>query len=323
MFRKKSAHKGLLAVSMLCFLITGCSKIRDHASDTDADGGAMAPDDPHMDQPVAMVGKQKITVGELTEILNRQDPRVRTRFASLERKKEFLKNLVRLEVLLVEARKRGLEKDPEVVRQVKRVMVNQLMERLNKELVKFEDISDKDVEDFYMKNIKLYKRPATVRASAIMVKSLNEAQRIMALAKKKPEDARYFAELVKEHSIDSDTKSKGGDLGFFDKEVKHISKSVVESVFKIQGLWNLDGPVKTERGYVVLLKTGESPEINRPLELEKDRIKNRVFNERRISSVNEFIERLHDQAKVTINEGNLAKVKIERPTSPMDGNSSP
>ena len=84
-----------------------------------------------------------ITVSDFEERLNNQSPYVRARYASVEQKKEYLDNLVKFEVLATEARKQGLDRDPEVVRTMKQVMIQKLLKaRFDK--LKQEDISDAD-----------------------------------------------------------------------------------------------------------------------------------------------------------------------------------
>src|SRR5207249_10244650 len=73
-------------------------------------------------QVLAKIDDVVITVGDFQGRINQQSPYVRARYTSLERKKEFLDNLVRFEVLAKEAERRGLGKDEEVVRTMKQVM---------------------------------------------------------------------------------------------------------------------------------------------------------------------------------------------------------
>src|SRR5215831_17389865 len=56
-----------------------------------------------------------ISVGDFQKRLNEQSPYIRTRYTSLERKKEFLDNMVRFEVLAGEAQRKGFDKDAEVI----------------------------------------------------------------------------------------------------------------------------------------------------------------------------------------------------------------
>jgi len=262
-------------------------------------------------QVVATIGDRKITMDDVTKALNQKSPYVRMRFSSLERRKEFLKNLVRLEVLAQEAARRGLDQDPEVLRRTKRVMVDRLVETLRKDLVKFADITDKDVKDFYEANKKLYVQPRRVRVSQIVLKTKADAKRVMALSLKKKGDVRHFSQLAKDESIDEASKGKRGDLGFFDETSTVIPKEILTAAFAIKAMWQLGGPVKVKNGYAILMKTGEKRALNRSVEIEKQRIKNRVFRERRVKAINDFIDGLQKKAKVEINEANLAKVKVD------------
>ncbi len=259
---------------------------------------------------VANVGQDKITVGMLEDELNRQNPYVRMRFASDERRKDFLKNMVRFEVLAREARRRKLEGDPEVVRRVKRVMIDRMMEQLRSTLVKLEDVTAADVQAYYTKNKTLYQQPPKVRASMIVVKTRQAALALMQKAKQKPSDVRFFGDLVKDHSIDADSKGRMGDLKFFAKGDPKIPTAAAEAAFAITNLWALGGPVQLEQGWAVLMKTGEMEAVNRPLELEKNRIKNRLFNERRLKAVEKFVKELQDKAKTVIVKKNLSEVKV-------------
>jgi peptidyl-prolyl cis-trans isomerase C len=266
----------------------------------------------------AQVGKALITVGQLEDELNRLHPAVRVRFTSPERRKEFLKNMVRFEVLAEEAKRRELQRDPEVVRRVKRAMIDVMMDQLRSSLVKIEDITDVDVEEYYNKNIEQFQQPAKVRASVIVTKTKAEAAVVLAQAKQKNGDVRHFATLVRQFSIDPVTKVKRGDLGFFAKGDPKVPKELSEAAFAIESLWTLGGPVQTEKGFAVLMKTGETQAVNRSLETEKHRIKNRLFNERRLKTLEKYVDDLQQKATVKIYDKNLEKVELESRPRPEE-----
>ena len=64
-----------------------------------------------------------ITADEFKARLDEQSPFIRARYATLERKKEFLDNLIRFEVLAREAEKQGIASDPDVQLTLKKIMV--------------------------------------------------------------------------------------------------------------------------------------------------------------------------------------------------------
>jgi peptidyl-prolyl cis-trans isomerase C len=265
---------------------------------------------------VARVDEAKITVGRLEDELNKLHPSLRVRFSSPARQKEFLKNLVRFEVLAKEARRRKLDTDPDVIRRVKRAMIDVMMTQLRSTLVKLEDITDKDVEDYYNKHIKIFRQPPKVRGSIIMTETRAEAAKLLAQAKKKSGDVKFFAELATRHSVHPATKVRRGDLGFFTREHKKIPKEIIEAVFDIKALWAFAGPIQTGQKWAILLKTGDVTGVDKPLRMERDRIRNRLFNERRLQAVERFVKDLQSKAKIEILDGNLKKVQLKNAPHP-------
>jgi peptidyl-prolyl cis-trans isomerase C len=70
-----------------------------------------------------------ITADEFKARLDEQSPFIRARYSTLERKKEFLDNLIRFEVLAKEAERQGLAKDPDVQMTLKKIMVQKLVQK--------------------------------------------------------------------------------------------------------------------------------------------------------------------------------------------------
>jgi len=273
--------------------------------------------DPIRKQVVARVGDSVITVGKLSDEINQQNPFVRMRYTSLEQRKRFLMSLIRFEVMAQEAKKRNLDRDPEVIREVKRAMINRMMLKLRKELVKMKDITDKEISDFYQKNIQRYQQPAQVRVSQIVTRTEAEAKKVLAEAGKKPKNPKHFAQLVSVHSTDQATRTRRGDLGYFPQATDKQPKAVVEAAFGLKDMFTLAGPVKLDQGYAVLMLTGAREARNRPLELEKGNIRSRLYNIKQKTTLKEYVKKLHENAKVKILDENLSKVKIKlKPTTP-------
>jgi hypothetical protein len=267
---------------------------------------------------LARVGPATITVGTFSDEIARQNPYVRLRFTSPERKKEFLKNMVRFEVLYQEARRRNLQKDPEVIQRTKRLMLDKLMEQLHTTLVKLEDITEREIQEYYQGHLSQYHQPPTVRASQVVTKTREEAQKVLERAKQKTGDVKTFGEMARELSIDAASKARSGDLDYFARDAKNVPKPVVEAAFAIPSMWALAGPIQTDAGFVVLMKTGEREGVDRTIDVERDRIRNLVFNEKRMKALEKYIEELQKKAKVRVFEENIGKVKIDF-TQPKGG----
>jgi peptidyl-prolyl cis-trans isomerase C len=282
-------------------LHAACENVKSHAA-------SQKPEE--MQETLAKIDDVVISVGEFQDRINKQSPYVRARYTSLERKKEFLDNLVRFEVLAKEAQKRGLDKDAEVVRTMKQVMIQKLLkDEFDK--VKAEDISDPDAKKYYDAHPEEFNKPEEVRVSSILVKDEGTAKKVLADARMKGVDNQGFRNLVAQYSIDQATKDRGGDLRYFDTNTKEIPQAIVAASFKLSAIGDNSPPVKTDQGWVVLKLTGRRKALVRSFEEVKQTIKNRLFRDRRQDSMEAFVKTLREKSSIKIDEGKLAKVQIE------------
>ncbi|MFW6087560.1 MAG: peptidyl-prolyl cis-trans isomerase, partial [Myxococcota bacterium] len=166
-------------------------------------------------QVLAKVGDTTITVGEFAERLADQSPYLRARYNSPERRREFLDNMIRFELLALEADERGYDELPEVERTRNQVMVQQMMKELFEDEIELSDITDEEIREYYEAHRDEFHKPEQVRASHIMSKNEAEARKVLAELEENPRDVNLFRELAEEHNQDADTEDRYGDLGFF------------------------------------------------------------------------------------------------------------
>jgi len=268
-------------------------------------------------KPVAKVGDRVITVGDVTDQINRLSPYIRRRWADPEKRKEFLQKLVRVELLSLEAERLGLEQDPEVQRTVKQVMIRLMVRNdLEKNLLPT-SIDEKVLREEYEKELDKYHRPAQVRASQIVVKSRTEAERLIAQIEKKSDDRKFFREQAKKHSIDAETRDRGGDLGYFSKpedrrdDEPQVPAAVARAAWSLQKVGDLAGePVETDQGFHVVMLTNKKPEMNRSFDSVKRLIENRLLRDARTEVMDKFVEELRAKSDIRFFDENLAKVRI-------------
>jgi peptidyl-prolyl cis-trans isomerase C len=259
---------------------------------------------------LAKVDDVTITVAEFQERINQQSPYVRARYTSMERKKEFLDNLVRFEVLAKEAQRRGLDKDPEVVRTMKQVMIQKLLkDEFDKQ--RAEDISDADCKKYFDEHNDEFNKPEEVRVSSILVKDQAAAKKVLGDVRIKGVDNQQFRNLVAEYSQDLATKDRGGDLRYFDAKTKDVPKEIVDAAFKLQNIGDVSPPVKTQQGIVILKLTGRRKALVRSFDEAKQTIRNKLYRDKRQDSMEAFVKSLREKSSVKIDESKLSKVQIE------------
>jgi peptidyl-prolyl cis-trans isomerase C len=263
-----------------------------------------------------------ITADEFKARLDEQSPFIRARYSTLERKKEFLDNLIRFEVLALEAERQGLGNDPDVQQTLKKIMVQKLVQKNFSEPGATADVPEADVQKYYDEHVAEYVRPRRVRASAIVLqapqgsperaKKLAAAQK--ALARLKAEDKRSplaFTQLVSELSDDVTTKAAGGDLQFKSRDEleKAYSTELADAVFSLKP-GETSGVVQSAQALYVVRFTGEQPELNRTFEQVKPQIANKLAREKKTKDFDEWLKRLREQAGISVDEAALQAIEV-------------
>ncbi len=166
-----------------------------------------------------------------------------------EQQKKIIEQAVEKKLLAEKAVKSGIEKDPKYIETLNSMKKDLALEVWMKKQFDNVKVDDKEVKDFYNKNIKMFKQPATAKARHILVKTKKEAQAIInELAKAKDKKAK-FIELAKKKST-GPSAANGGDLGWFD--AKRMVKPFSDAAFKLKKGDYTKTPVKTQFGYHVI-----------------------------------------------------------------------
>jgi peptidyl-prolyl cis-trans isomerase C len=270
---------------------------------------------------LAKIDDLTITLAEFQERINRQSPYIRARYTSLEQKKEFLDSLVRFEVLAKEAYRRGLDKDPEVVRTMKQVMIQKLMRDEFDTKVTADNVAENDMRTYYEANKAEYVKPEEVRVSAIILKNKAQADRVAIEARGDAgKTNKGFRDLVMKYSADEETKLRGGDLRYMDATTKEIPANVVKAAFTLYNTGDVSQTVDAGNGnFYVLKQTGRRKSVTKGFEDAKAQIRNKLFRDKRLQAQKDFVDGLRAKTKIEVNEANLAKVRIDTSQAVDDG----
>lgn len=128
-------------------------------------------------------------------------------------------------------------------------------------LARLEPVTEAEVKAAYDARAAEFKVPEQRRASHILVKTKEEADKILAELKKSP---GRFAELAKKHSDDTGSAEKGGDLEWFSPGM--MVKPFEDAVFAMKKEGEIAGPVQSEFGFHVVRLTGIKAGKSRPME---------------------------------------------------------
>ena len=296
--------------------VLACSKKEGAKPGAVATTGTPSQSKEELGEVIAKIDDVVITVGDFQERLNKQSPYIRARYTSVERKKEFLDNLVRFEVLAKEAKKRGFDTDAEVVRTMKQVMIQKLMKVEFETRVKPEDVTDAEMSKYFEEHKTEYNKPEEVRVSAIVLKDKKVADKVAAEAKgPKGADNKGFRDLVTQHSTDDPSKLRGGDLRWFAADTTEVPAEVVKAAFTLEKTGEVAGPIESKGSFYVVKQMGRRKALVKSFEEVKRQIQNRLYRDKRTKAMEDFVANLRQGAKVEVFEDKLGKVQVDTSAS--------
>jgi peptidyl-prolyl cis-trans isomerase C len=287
---KKTATLLMLA---LCVAATGCKQ-----------QGAEGTKETKKGVVLAEVNGDKITDQDFYKEQETLPPYLKPMTETPEGKKEMIDTMVVRDLILQQAKKDGIEKDPAVEARLedlkKRVIVEAF---LKKKVEQGANITDAEMKDFYNKNLDKFKTGEQIRASHILVKSEAEAKDILSQLKK----GASFEDLAKKYSVDG-AAPKGGDLGWFSKG--SMIPDFEQVAFGMKP-GETSGIVKTKFGYHIIKVTGKRPAGTRSFEEVKDQIKAALLPQKQQEVFKKLKEDLKKDAKININENALTQLKTQ------------
>ena len=285
---------------------SGCEQAKDQsAKDTTA---TTAPAE--KGEVVASYKGREITSTDLVKELERLPAPSRVYLTQPERRKQFVENLIMNDLLFREGQQSGLEKDPEIERQVADLRKRLVVQRVMRQYQTPPTISDEQVRAYYDANPTLYST-TQVAASHILVKEEETAKQIRAELETNPD---RFAALATEKSTDAGTAKKGGDLGLFGQG--RMVPEFDKAAFSLQP-GQISQPVKTRYGYHIIKVTERKEGERKPFDQVKEQIRMTLRNQRLQEQVDGHFAELKKDADMKIDEDALARVTI--PTGPTPG----
>jgi len=186
-----------------------------------------------------------------------------------DQQKKIIEQAVEKRLLSKKAIDSGIENDPTYKSTLEKMKKDLALEIWMKKQFEKVKVDDKDVKDFYNKNLKMFKQPEMVKAKHILVKSEAEAKKIISELKKSKDLKSDFEKLAAKKST-GPSASNGGELGWFDRT--KMVKPFADAAFKLKKGTITTTPVKTQFGYHVIYVEDKKEAKTTPLEKVKKNI---------------------------------------------------
>lgn len=270
---------------------------------------------------VARVDEEKITLGDFAETLDRMDPFDRLRYQTAEKRRELLNEMVDLELLAIEAKRRGLDKTPEAEESIRQVLRDAVLSEVRNALPTPTEIPMEEVRAYYEAHKDEYVEPERRRVSAIVLDDEKKAKEVLEAALKAP-DATAWGKLFFEHSSTAAQDKRlnvppdlAGDLGIVgppgDKKGANVKvpEPVRVAAFKLAKVGDVAGEVIAhENKFYVIRLAGQTAGHERTIAEAERQIRVELLKQKMKKLEDDFAEELRKKHKIEIDEAALAKV---------------
>ncbi|MDO4281871.1 MAG: peptidylprolyl isomerase [Peptococcaceae bacterium] len=234
-------------------------------------------------------------------------------------KSQIITGLVETELMVQEAKERGIEVSDEDKENYKSELIEQsygsqenfdsylseynisddMLDRMLEEKLYYDKLIDElkkdvkvDPETYYNEHKDEFNVGDQVKAAHILVEDEDTAKKII----KKLDDGEDFAKLAKEYSKDTATADQGGELGYFtaDKMVTEFS----DAAFALEKGKYTETPVKTSYGYHIILCEDKQAAHQQTYDEVKDELTETLTNQEVQSKYQELIEKRKKDSKI-------------------------
>lgn len=277
-------------------------------------------------QIVASFEGGKVTLGELEDAILEQNPMMQQRYQTAEAVHVLLDRSVRFALLAAEAERRGYGKDESVVLAANQAAVQHFIQHQFDDAITLESIPAPDVEKYYTTHIGEFVRGEGRRASVLMVADQAAADALM--PKVQAADLRAFRELARTQSLDETTKQRSGDLPFFDASGKGfdaedsgVDPAIAKAAFELKEVGETSRPVQVGQRFVIVRLSGIRAAEDDSLQAADDRIRQRLWRDRRQQAIDAFSEELKQKQHYVVRRELIDAVKLESgpPLPPGEG----
>ncbi|HEU5077233.1 MAG TPA: peptidylprolyl isomerase, partial [Polyangiaceae bacterium] len=273
---------------------------------------------------LARVGTREITLGEYAATLERMNEFERLRYQSPERRKLLLEEMIQVELLAEEARRRGLDKQPETQARLRQILRDEVLRDARRALPKPEEIPVSEVRAYYAKHQAEFQEPERRRVAHLQV--LNEREAGELLQKARAASPKEWGQLVRAHSVDrgrsiaiGDPDEFAGDLGIVAKpgveggENPKVPEPVRAAVFDIAKIGEVHPElVRVGDSFHIVRLIGKTDARARSVQEAERSIRVRLLEERAKQLERDLERELRAKYPVVLDEQQLAKLRVPK-----------
>lgn len=282
------------------------------------------------DLVVAHVGDITVTKGELERRLAQTPRNDLAGFGSSPEqiRRNFLEHVVIRDILMAnEARARGLDKVREIRERTLGAYRAMLLSAV-RSASKADAVTDEEVKAYYEANPDRFVSPKSITLFRILLETEAEATSIIAELGERP-DLRLWNKLVKDKSVDPESKKRGGNLGKVAEDgttgqaETRVDPALYAAAALVEDGTIVPTPVREGKKWAVVWNRGANAAVAKSLDAEGPAIKAAIADERMRTAMQDLLEKLRKEDVAELNPELCDAVSINPSTSEVERTKRP
>lgn len=241
-----------------------------------------------------------ISLEEFRQMSEKQPLEGKMRLLDEKGMRDFLENyVITREVLYQEARKKGFDKNREILAKVEDFRRAMIIDGLIEEMLKGKsEATEDDIQRYYKENKSLFTEPLEIKIRHIVVNSEPALKEVLMRLSK----GESFEKLASTYNIDR-TREDGGNLGYIRRgQMAPSFAQFEEAAFSLVKKGDISEVVRTPYGFH-LIQMEEMRGANlRPFDQVKEKIRFFLQAKKKQEAYIDFVKEAKSKAKILINE---------------------
>jgi peptidyl-prolyl cis-trans isomerase C len=258
-----------------------------------------------------------ISIEEFRQMSEKQPLETKMRLLSEKGLRDFLENyVITREVLYQEAKKKGLDKNKEIIGKVEDFRRAMLIDALLEEALKDKgEVTENEIQKYYKENESRFSEPREIKIRHILVNSEEVLKEVLARVAK----GERFEKLASTYNIDR-SREDGGSLGYIRRgQLAPSFAQFEEAAFSLSKKGEISEVVKTIYGYHLIQLEDRRGTVLRPFDQVKEKIRFFLQTKKRQDAYLEYMKEAKSKAKILVNEKLWAEEEKKEP-KPKEGN---
>ena len=252
------------------------------------------------DKELVRINDVSISFEEFHQLSEKQPLEGKMRLLNETGLRDFLENyVITREVLYQEGKKKGLDKNKEIIAKVEDFKRAMVIDALLEEALKGKsEISEDEIHRYYKENKALFSEALEVKIRHIMVNSEPILKEVLTRLSR----GESFEKLASTYNMDK-TREDGGDLGYIRRgQLAPSFAQFEEASFSLKKKGDVSEVIRTPYGYHIIRLEEMRGTAVRPFDQVKERIRIFLQAKKKQDTTLDYMKEAKSRAKIIINE---------------------